>query len=145
MIFIKLTQVILIFKILICINANQKQKDSICSFQNENFTKSITLNLSNPIINIWLIKDFNSFADLNFIDCSHPVIAYYWKLQPNTKLLINNQLTFSNGSNTLKILSLYDTINIYLSNIYGFDLKCKNPFQDIVYEYSIENIYKSKI
>ena len=81
--------------------------------------------------------NFNNLSQLSFNECEKPINFNNWKIQPNTKLILDNTLKLDGLT-----LILNDTLRtIELSNFKGFDIM-SDPFRKIKFINSaLEFIY----
>jgi hypothetical protein len=101
-----------------------------CVFDSSKYTKNLTIRNEN----IFLMKNFKSFSELNFSACNHVIYMSIWYIIPSEKLMLDDKLDFFVMSNNrrLKIKTTSKLTYIQIANIKGFDLRQTfSPFRYI--------------
>ena len=86
-----------------------------------------------------ILTNFKNFKELSFTKCKFPVSITSWGLEPNKKLILNNELDFKGLTFTPKEYNR----NIELTNLDGIDLQ-SNPFRKINFNQNDADKYFDK-
>ena len=79
--------ILIISNSLCLINGND---DNLCIFESSKYTKNLTVKNKQ----IFLIRNFKSFNELNFSACNQIIEMNIWYIIPNEKLILNDKLYF---------------------------------------------------
>ncbi len=101
-----------------------------CVFDSSKYTKNLTIRNEN----IFLMKNFKSFSELNFSACNHVIYMSIWYIIPSEKLMLDDKLDFLVMPNNQRMKIKLTRIPTYIqiANIKGFDLRQTfSPFRYI--------------